>query len=162
MHVRRGRPCPGLSHPCLGIRATRAREVASSARLTRTEDTSPVFEVTVCPPGGAGKPRASSPQLSPGYAGGSRHQEPCLEVRTEPAPGRARGHGAAVQAGDRRGSRSSPRTAKRAQTCVSGQRRTSPKYLQDKTTVLKASHFPSNEPYQKQLAHFPRVSTSLR
>lgn len=75
----------------------------------------------------------------------------------EPAPGRARGHGAAAEAGDRQVPCPFPHTAKRAQTSVSGQRHTSLKYSQDKATVLKVSHFALNEQHQKQLAHFPRV-----
>lgn len=87
------RAAPALDSPIpvSGSEPRAAGQVASSAWLTRTEDTSPIFEVTVCPPGGVCQPWAALPQLDPGFltsgdTGGSRRQEPCGEARRGARP----------------------------------------------------------------------------
>lgn len=157
------RAAPALDSPIpvSGSEPHAAGQVASSARLTRTEDTSPIFEVTVCPPGGVCQPRAALPQLGPGFltsgdTGGSCRQEPCGEARRGARPWpcswprRCRGGWGLPGALP-----VSTHSKTSANQCF--WRRTSLKYSQDKATVLKVSHFALNEQHQKQLAHFPRV-----
>lgn len=91
VHVRQGRPCPGLSHPCLRVRATcgRAGGLFGTADENRGHFT--YFQGHGLPSRGSVSTPGRVAQLGPGFltsgdTGGSCRQEPCGEARRGARP----------------------------------------------------------------------------